>query len=147
MIADIIAQDADGREVLIVEVTTLRWSPEVVSQTLERIAEAFPSVPFGMIVDPDWIRVIAFDGAGRPEERLRLNTGDILRHYEPQFGTFRVFADYLRTLTEGWLRDLAYRWKSQNPPGSQEMASVGLLPLLGGGTTRSEVPLGVDSLR
>lgn len=34
------------------------------------------------------------------------------------------------------LRDLAYHWKSENPPGSEELGKAGLLEKLEGGTTQ-----------
>jgi hypothetical protein len=47
-----------------------------------------------------------------------------------------VFESYLLTLVEAWLRDLSYHWKSENPPGSEELRSAGLLKRLEGGTTQ-----------
>ena len=48
----------------------------------------------------------------------------------------RVFEDYLLTLVEAWIRDLAYHWKSEAPPGSQELEQAGVLQTLAGGTTQ-----------
>ena len=47
-------------------------------------------------------------------------------------------------LIEAWLRDLAYNWKSEIPPASEQIAAIGLLPLLAGGTTKSGVEIGGD---
>jgi hypothetical protein len=52
--------------------------------------------------------------------------------------------DYLATLFEAWLRDLAYHGKYQTPPGSAELAATGLLDRLSGGDTRREVSFGGD---
>jgi hypothetical protein len=46
------------------------------------------------------------------------------------------FESYLLTLVEAWLRDLAYHWKSEDPPGSEELGRAGLLEKLEGGTTQ-----------
>lgn len=147
MIADIIAQDAKGRDVLIVEVQTRRMSPEIVSQYLEMMETASPSVPFAMVLDLEDIHVIRMGQADLARASCHLKTAEVLRHYDPEFSTKRIYPHYLKTLVEAWLHDLAYHWKMEVPPGSDDLAAFGLLPLLEGGTTVSEVPLGADSLR
>ncbi|HLP88240.1 MAG TPA: hypothetical protein VK184_06570 [Nostocaceae cyanobacterium] len=62
-------------------------------------------------------------------------SADILSHYEPDFSKKKILYLYFRTLLEAWLRDLAYHWKSEIPPGSQELAKIGLLEKLEGGDT------------
>jgi hypothetical protein len=37
------------------------------------------------------------------------------------------------TLLTSWLRDLAYRWKSDHPPGLEDLASTGLFEKIEGG--------------
>lgn len=147
MIADIIAQDAEGSDVLVAEVKGRPLSPEVAAQVWVRMAEACPTTPFGMIVDPEWIHISARQPAGFSVPAQVLRTSDVLRHYDPNLGKQRVFGGYLETLVEGWLRDLAAHWKTETPPGAKELAQIGLTQLLEGGTTRREVPLGADSLR
>jgi hypothetical protein len=147
MIADIIAQDAEGSDVLVVEVKGRLLSPEVVAQVWTRMAEVCPLIPFGMIVDPEGIRIAARQPSGFALPAQVLTTSDVLRHYDPELGNQRVFGGYLETLVEGWLRDLATHWKTETPPGANELARIGLSQLLEGGTTRREVPLGADSLR
>jgi hypothetical protein len=78
-------------------------------------------------------------GENLGEPLVRLDTRQVLQHYDPDFPSRRVFEAYLLTLAEAWLRDLAYHWKSESPPGSDELRSVGLLEKLEGGTTQ---PLG-----
>jgi len=71
----------------------------------------------------------------------------VLRHYEAEFGTKRIFELYLTALVEAWLRDLAYHWKSEKPPASEQLAAIGLLQQLAGGTTQLEVALNGDTVR
>jgi hypothetical protein len=73
-------------------------------------------------------------------------SANILVQYDPDFGNGRIFGHYLATLIEGWLRDLAYHWNSATPPAQDEMAAIGLLERLEGGTTLSEVWLAGDPL-
>ena len=70
------------------------------------------------------------------ERNGKLDTRQVLQHYDLEFPGKRVFESYLLTLVEAWLRDLAYHWKSENPPGSEELGRAGLLERLEGGTTQ-----------
>jgi hypothetical protein len=65
-----------------------------------------------------------------------LDTPKVLSHYDPDFAGKRIFEFYLLTLVEAWLRDLAYHWKSPNPPGSEELQAAGFLGRVEGGTTQ-----------
>lgn len=48
------------------------------------------------------------------------------------------------TLVEAWLRDLAYNWKSEKPPGADERLPTGLLGGLEGGMTRRDATIFVS---
>src|SRR5262249_31679926 len=106
-----------------------------------------PAFPFGMYVDPEVIEVFAADSTdpGRPESTLK--TADILSVYEPDFRNKPIYLRYLVALVETWLNDLAFHWKSDQPPGLGELAAIGLAPLLEGGGTTHEVTLYGDPLR
>jgi hypothetical protein len=99
-----------------------------------------PAIPFGMLIDSENIQV--FRGGETPSQPIiSLKTGEVLRRYEPEYGREPIFETYLAALVEAWLRDLASNWDSAAPPGREPLASVGLLPLLEGGTIRREVRL------
>ena len=91
---------------------------------------------FVLNVDPSSIDLYRSEGGGHQELIVRLDTRQILEFYDPEFPRKRVFESYLLTLVEAWLRDLAYHWKSENPPGSAELGRAGLLERLEGGTTQ-----------
>ena len=147
MVADILAEDAMGRPILLANVRGKVVGPGVVSEMLSRLESSDPPIPYGMAADLETIQVMKFD-CGNPIGFSRsFNTGDILRHYDEDFGNKRIFHDYLATLIEAWLRDLAYHWKSEDPPGAEELSEIGLTDRLEGGTTRSEVPIGGDPVR
>jgi len=61
-------------------------------------------------------------------------TADILARYEPNFERKRIYRTYMQILVESWLGDLTYRRQSPEPPGSAELAAIGLLQRLEGGT-------------
>ncbi len=143
--ADLVAYDAEDRPVLLVEVKGEAVASAARDQLGAYLGAARPSIPFAMLATRE--RITVFEGGselGRP--LLSMATADILSHYDPDFSAKPIYAFYLGILVEGWLRDLAYHWRSPNPPAEAEMASVGLLDRLRGGTTRSEVPLHGDPL-
>jgi hypothetical protein len=112
-----------------------RWAtvlPRQLAQFAERIA-------FVLTIDPNRIQLYRPGEESLGEPIVQLDTRQVLQHYDPEFAGKRVFGLYLLTLVEAWLRDLAYHWKSENPPGSEELGRAGLLEKLEGGTTQ---PLG-----
>lgn len=140
---DIVAIDSDERIVLIgeIKISESKFSKLQLKAAFANLStrEPFIPIPFAIIVDSEKILIFKWDGANLSEPVCSLNTGEILRHYEPQFGNLRIFEPYLTRLVEAWLRDLAYNWKMETPPASEKMAEIGLLPLLKGGTTQSQV--------
>jgi hypothetical protein len=138
---DLVAVDREGKSVVLVEVKTTPAPERAAADELIAYLKALPqAVPFAMLVDRDHIRLFRWDGTSlSPASTLR--TADVLRRYDPDFGKGRIFESYLATLVEGWLRDLAYHWKSERAPAAEELDAIGLLPKLEGGGTRSEVEL------
>jgi len=147
---DILALDRDGNPVLLVEVKGSRQineprKKEILSY-LNDLAKKF-SVPFIMIVDLDNIDV--YSSENNPDAKwfksplLEVATNKILLEYDPDFsrklsGKGKIFSHYLERLTEGWLRDIAYHWKSVSPPLSSKLQEIGLADKLNNGTTLSE---------
>lgn len=106
-----------------------RWAtipPRQLAKSAERDA-------YVLTIDPDFIHLYRPTGENLGEPIAQFDTRQVLRHYDPEFPGKRVFEPYLLTLVEAWLRDLAYHWKSENPPGSEELGRTGLLEKLEGG--------------
>lgn len=151
---DIIALDKDDRVVMLIEVKIIQAQEQAAKQriadytiswmkaVLAKISEQRTIIPYAMFVDTEQILIFKWDGVNLSEPVCSLNTGEILRHYEPEFGSKRIFKRYLTRLVEAWLRDLAYNWKSEIPTASKQIEKIGLLPLLAGGTTKSGVEIG-----
>ncbi|MFN7384125.1 MAG: hypothetical protein ACK5RY_18675, partial [Dolichospermum sp.] len=59
----------------------------------------------------------------------------VLEHYDVGSIEGIIYQSTLITLTQSWLRDLAYHWKSETPPYIEEMKEIGLFTLLFDGTT------------
>jgi hypothetical protein len=137
--ADVLVYDADGVPLLVVEIKSLERGEECRDQVLAYQRGSQPPIPYGMAVDPETI-VLMKDEQGGPRE-IVLSTVEVLGHYEPNFGNKRIFEYYFAVLVEGWLRDLIFRWKSEEPPGLEAVRSLGLLDHLRGATTRIEAPI------
>jgi hypothetical protein len=71
-------------------------------------------------------------------EIISLKAEEILKHYDAKFNGKTIFKFYLKTLIESWLRDLAYHWKPEIPPGSKELENIGLLAKIKHGETYSQ---------
>jgi sporulation protein YlmC with PRC-barrel domain len=158
--ADIIALDKDDRIVALIEVKINQAKEKAAKQRitdraleqikhfLSKLSEKKVVIPYAMIVTLENIIVFKivfkWDGTVGSEAVLSLKTADILHYYDSKLGGQRIFEPYLTRLIEAWLRDLAYNWKSEIPPASEQIAAIGLLPLLAGGTTKSRVEIGGD---
>lgn len=130
--------DKENHAVVLVDVKdhpVERWAT-ILPRQLAKFAE---QVAFVLAIDPNHIFLYRPEQDNVGEPIVHLDTRLVLKHYDPEFPSKRVFESYLLTLVEGWLRDLAYHWKSENPPGSEELGKAGLLEKLEGGTT---LPLG-----
>ena len=151
---DIIALDKDDRVVVLIEVKIIQAQETAPKQriadyriswmkaVLAKISKQRTIIPYAMFVDTEQILIFKWDNVNLSEPVCSLNTGEILRYYQPEFGKKWIFEDTIETLVESWLHDLAYHWKSEIPPASEQIAAIGLLPLLAGGTTKSGVKLG-----
>ena len=144
---DIIAEDARGRDVLLVDVTGWPFDDQQALAQLVYMREAQLPVRFAMVADREKIRVVDYERGGGAGFACVLGTKDVLTTYDPEFGTKRIFHHYLTSLVEAWLRDHMYHWKSATPPGAQELAKIGLLPCLKDGDTRREVVVETDPVR
>jgi len=146
-LADIIAQGRDGRMVLIVEVKATELKSreakqKVISQLKSYLQAANTNIPFAMLVDLEDIEIFQGNDATLSAKPIAsFKTMDVLCHYDAEFGSKRIFQLYLITLVEAWLRDLAYHWKSEKPPASEQLAVIGLLQELEDGTTQQEVAI------
>lgn len=150
MIADVIAYDRDDRPVLVAAVKAFEMALEDVPRAIDHIAYPGWWLPprFLMLADYGSIRVIESAPDGSRSIILELPTAEVLGHYDEEVGEMfqkqGIYHPYLRRLVEGWLRDLAYHWKSPTPPASADLEKTGLLALLDGGTTRSGVEFEPD---
>jgi hypothetical protein len=95
-----------------------------------------------MVVDPRQI-LVAPTRHGLPdwEHAIKLSTSSILRHYADVPDLESVEDFYLESLTEAWLRDFSFSWKSKRPPGYDELDRIGLASRLLNSETHSQSQL------
>lgn len=152
-VADIVALDKNDQVVLLVEVkgTQLKGreaKPQAISSIKSYLQSANKEIHFVMVADINNIEIFHWDGENLSAKPiLSLNTAEILSNYDAEFANKTILRFYLETLIEAWLRDLAYHWKSETQPAAKELAEIGLLEKLAGGTTHSQVNLCGDTLR
>ncbi|MBC6476046.1 MAG: hypothetical protein GDA48_27200 [Hormoscilla sp. GM102CHS1] len=108
-------------------------------------------IPFGMMVDKEEIQIYDLDIANLYEPICTLKVIEVLCRYDPEIGNkqkspYYLDASYVVGKVESWLNDLADRWKSEIPPATEQMEAIGLLPLLVGGQTKSDVEMRIDIL-
>ena len=142
--ADVVAFDRHGRAVLLVEARPdggCNGAMTAPRQLALRLRAAEPTIPFGMSADLAEMRIFGWDGRAL-SHLSTLRTEPILSAYDPEFGRKRIFKEYFITLIEGWLRDVAYGWKSERPPELDALESIHLAERLKGGTTSPGVMIG-----
>ena len=138
-IADIVALDANSHPVLYVELRRSEKDREVAQRQLESILSHYTpvTVPFGMLVDPQNIEIFQWDGQNL-YSCLIIPTNEVFSYYDPEVVPTEILEPYMGRLVEGWIRDMAYHWKLENPPYFVELKDLGLAQLLQDGTTLSE---------
>jgi hypothetical protein len=137
---DTLVVDRENRPIALVVVNGNTFSSlaaEWLAFLTKQLQDFDQHVPFVILVDPSSIAFFRWDGSALTGPVVQLPTPEILRHYEPEFEKRRIFKYYLQTLTEAWLRDLAYHWKSQAPPGTENLRTTDFLSRLEEGTTHS----------
>src|SRR5262245_58075363 len=122
---DILGLDAQSVPVLVAEVKTRPIESGLVEAQLTDYLRRFGvNVPYAMVVDRRTIRVFHWDGKDLLGPVYEAPTAEILSFYDEEFSKKEIFEFYLQTLVEAWLRDVAYHWKSEAPPGYRELERI-----------------------
>jgi len=135
---EIVMADRDENPVLIAQVKPGTSTTEEFDRFSRRFVKT--GLPFGLYVDIEQIRLLSRGSIPLEKPLATLRTVDVLRAYDPDFKAKegpslipRIFHQYVETLVEAWLRDLAYHWKSDEPPGKAVLSATGLLERIQGG--------------
>ena len=125
-----IAKDKDDECILMIDVRASDFFALTDINILKM--ENYQEIPFLMFVNSNIIRIFKSPNF---EEILRLDTKKILNFYDQEISTKTISKSYLKGLISAWLDDLAYYWKSQQPPQKEAINNIGLLNKLLHGQT------------
>ena len=150
--ADILIKDVDEQIVLLVKVQANKAEYKSVQQFIETWQTLKVLIPFAMFVDLrktliykrqdiDWKGDLSALTTVDVEPVGSFDTIDILRFYEKDFADKTILKPYLTTLVDAWIGDLAYQWKLENPPASEQLKEIGLVQILKGITTHENVDI------
>ncbi len=143
---DLVAYDETDRPVLAVEAKAHRI--EHPQETLDHLVGLAGAIDYWLLADPEEMRLYGGRSVGSGARPVAvLETKSVLVNYDPQLNGRALSQFYLVALVDAWLRDLALRWKSAEPPGTAELRGTGLLERLTDGSTRREVTIRGDPLR
>ena len=122
---DIFVTGEHGQPLLVVEVKRRPLDQDIREQ-IKRYSKAVDA-EYIMGVDPHHI-LVAKTLSGLPDwsNGIKLSTPTILRHYDDDQDLNRVEGFYLQALIKAWLRDFSFSWKSERPPGYEELSRIGL---------------------
>jgi hypothetical protein len=135
--ADILVTASQGQPLLVVEVKRHRFDQSA-RQQIAKYSQAV-GAEFVMGIDPRQI-IVAPTRNGLPDwdRAITLSTSSILRHYTDVSDLESIEDFYLESLTEGWLRDFSFSWKSKRPPGYDELDQIALASRLHNSETHSQ---------
>jgi len=133
---DLLAFDAEGEPVLVVETKRLRGTTEPAKERLRRYASA-AGAPYGMLVDPEYAEL--FD-LSDPLARslLKIPTRRLLTAYAHGLDASKVSERYLVLLVDTWLRNVMHPLESDPPPAYEQLAELGMTDRLHDGHAEME---------
>ena len=140
---DIVADDPQGRPVLLAEVKSMAGAREIALGWFASLAAEFRAagvtIDYWMFADLDEILVFGGDLDDSSPPLFEARTADVLSAYYPDFERRRISDDYLEALIAAWLRDLASLSVTTNPPTPGRLKDIGLVERLRGGVIRRDV--------
>ncbi len=132
-VSDITAWDKNGQKLLVSKVRARDIIEDITAKVEEILKFEYEHnriiIPFAMTATRENINIFKWDGKNL-ETIYTFPTYEVLSEYDSKFSNKRIFEYYLETLVEGWLRDLAYNWKTDNPPKYQELTQIGFVEKL-----------------
>lgn len=142
---EIVILDSDEMIVLLGKAKGNRERYGDISEVTSWLKAGNGAIPFVMFIDLENISIFKWDSPKLSEPVCVLNTAKVLGPYGLKLPDEWISGYYLGSRAGAWLRDLGYHWKLEKPPGEEQIATIGLLPLLKDGTTQPEVEIRIDS--
>ena len=142
---DIVILDSDELIVLLVQAEVAQKKQGDTSEVLSWLQAGNGAIPFVMFIDLEKIQIFKWGSPNISEPVCVLNTAEVLSPYGFKLGSKWLFRESLGNPAESWLSDLHHHWKQEKPPAEEQIAAIGLLPLLQDGTTQPEVEIRINS--
>ena len=141
---DLVAYRKAGKPELFGWVQSMPIIPAETKIVYASLEASRSKIPFAFQADAEQIQIYRKDPEGPVNLVWAAPPEDVLSLYAPDFVASRVAkSGGMRRSELGiidvWLRDLIYHWKSEVPPVQEQMAAIGLLDRLEGGTVKLEV--------
>jgi len=144
IVPDITILDSEERIVLLAQGKVKRELYRDIYEVISWLKAGNGAIPFVMFIELENIKIFKWDSDNLSEPVCTLNTAEVLGHYGLKVSDEYISGDYLSALAESWLRDLVSHWKSDKPPAEEQIAAIGLLPLLKDGKEQFEVEIRID---
>lgn len=142
---EIVILDSDELIVLLAQAQVIKKKQGDTSEVISWLKAGNGAIPLVMFIDLESIQIFKWDSPNLSEPVCVLNTADMLSPYGLKLPDEWISRHLLATITESWLRDLDRHWRLENPPAEEQIAAIGLLPLLKDGTIQPEVEIRIDS--
>lgn len=142
---EIVILDSDELIVLLGQAKGSRQKQGDTSEVISWLKAGNGSIPFVIFIDLENIQIFKWDSPNLSEPVCVLNTASVLTPYGLKLPDEWLSRNLLGTLAESWLSDLGYHWKLKKTPAEEQIAAIGLLPLLKDGAIQPEVEIRIDS--
>lgn len=142
---EIVILDSDELIVLLAQAQVSPQKQGDTSEVISWLKAGNGAIPFVMFIDLEKIQIFKWDSANLSAPLCVLNTADVLSLYGLKLAKKWIFRESLSSPAESWLDDLRHHWKLEKPPAEEQIAAIGLLPLLKNGTLQPEVEIRIDS--
>ncbi|MEH2045867.1 hypothetical protein [Nostoc sp.] len=126
-VSDITGWNKNGQKLLVSKIRSRDIQEDIKSKVEEILKFEYEHnqviVPYAMTATPENIIFFKWDGKNL-ETLYTFPTHEVMSEYDSKFASKRISKSYLEILVESWLRDLAYNWKTDNPPKLQELKQI-----------------------
>jgi hypothetical protein len=141
---DLIAYDQQDLPILLVEVKRagdVRTIDRLAQDTGNYVQSSARHAPFFLIAQPQELRLYQHAPPHDWQLAYTFNSRDILTHYDTSYGSNPVTEQYLASLVEAWLSDIAFHWSKKSPPAEDVFEKLDLVNALRRGSTVTDARL------
>ena len=125
--ASLVVNYEDEKTILLVEINTRGFDPDIKSHILDLLLQADGKIPWYMFIDRENIEIFEWN---KSTPILTFKTSDIFKYYDDDFKSSEILPSFLKALVRAWLMDLDSNWKLEKPPGMLDIHRIGLLEKL-----------------